>query len=88
MRKDIVAQNAGRSKFMVRPLFDLMLPMFVVATETDHIAPWKSVYKTQLFTDCDLTFVLASGGHNTEIVNAPAAKRGHFRIAAYTGPDA
>ncbi|MFN3991463.1 MAG: PHA/PHB synthase family protein [Tabrizicola flagellatus] len=74
-------------------LKDLAAPMFVVATETDHIAPWKSVYKTQLFTDCDLTFVLTSGGHNSGIVNEPGNPRSHFRLshraagALYVGPD-
>ncbi|MFN4203878.1 MAG: PHA/PHB synthase family protein [Tabrizicola sp.] len=74
-------------------LKDISAPMFVVATETDHIAPWKSVYKTQLFTDCDLTFVLTSGGHNSGIVNQPGNPRSHFRLshraagALYVGPD-
>ncbi len=75
-------------------LKDISAPMFVVATETDHIAPWKSVYKCQLFTDNDLTFALTSGGHNSGIVNEPAKARGHHRIsrrpagALYVGPDA
>jgi polyhydroxyalkanoate synthase len=74
-------------------LKDISAPMFVIATETDHIAPWKSVYKTQLFTDCDLTFVLTSGGHNSGIVNAPGNTRSHYRWshrpagALYVGPD-
>jgi polyhydroxyalkanoate synthase len=74
-------------------LKDISAPMFVVATETDHIAPWKSVYKTQLFTDCDLTFVLTSGGHNSGIVNEPSNSNSFFRRshrpvgAFYVGPD-
>ncbi len=74
-------------------LKDISAPMFVVATETDHIAPWKSVYKTQLFTDCELTFVLTTGGHNSGIVNAPGTPRSSFRRshrpagALYIGPD-
>lgn len=74
-------------------LKDISAPMFVVATETDHIAPWRSVYKTQLFTDCDLTFILTSGGHNSGIVNQPGNPRSRYHVshrpkgALYAGPD-
>ena len=74
-------------------LKDIDVPMFVVATETDHIAPWRSVYKTALFTDADLTFVLTKGGHNTGILSEPGHPRRHYRIghrpagAHYQGPD-
>lgn len=80
---------AGR----VIALKDLSAPLFVVATETDHIAPWKSVYKTHLFTDCDLTFVLTKGGHNTGILSEPGHKGRYYRLshrpagALYVGPD-
>jgi polyhydroxyalkanoate synthase len=75
-------------------LKDISAPMFVIGTETDHVAPWKSVYKTQLFTDCDLTFVLTKGGHNSGILSEPGHPRRHYRISHrragghYIGPDA
>lgn len=75
-------------------LKDIAAPMFVIATETDHIAPWRSVYKTKLFTDCDLTFVLTKGGHNGGILSEPGHAGRHFRIsrrregALYVDPDA
>jgi polyhydroxyalkanoate synthase len=62
-------------------LKDLREPMFVLGTETDHIAPWRSVYKAQLFTDCELTFVLTAGGHNAGIVSEPGHPNRHYRVA-------
>ncbi|MGX0976556.1 polyhydroxyalkanoate synthase [Roseovarius sp. MBR-51] len=61
-------------------LKDIAAPIFVVGTETDHIAPWRSVYKTALFTDCDLHFLLTKGGHNSGILSEPGHKGRHYRI--------
>jgi polyhydroxyalkanoate synthase subunit PhaC len=61
-------------------LKDIAAPMFVVGTETDHIAPWRSVYKAHLFTDNELTFVLTNGGHNAGIVSEPGRPHRRFHL--------
>ncbi|MGN6527594.1 MAG: PHA/PHB synthase family protein [Burkholderiaceae bacterium] len=63
----------------------LRLPVFVVGTETDHVAPWRSVYKLHDLTDAPITFVLCNGGHNAGIVNEPGHPHRHFRMATRTG---
>lgn len=74
-------------------LKDIDAPMFVIGTEADHIAPWKSVYKTALFTTCDLHFLLTSGGHNTGILSPPGHPGRHYHVTHrpagghYQGPD-
>ena len=55
-------------------LKSVTVPMFVVGTETDHVAPWRSVFKTRSLTrSTDYTFLLTSGGHNAGIVSGPGA---------------
>jgi polyhydroxyalkanoate synthase len=62
-------------------LKDIRVPLFVVGTETDHIAPWQSVYKIHLFTDNELTFVLTNGGHNAGVVSEPGHRGRRYHIA-------
>jgi polyhydroxyalkanoate synthase len=86
----------GRWQVEGRPVAvgDVKAPWFVVGTETDHVAPWRSVHKIHLLANSDVTFVLTSGGHNAGIVSEPGHAHRQFRLArhvhgsAYVAPDA
>lgn len=62
-------------------LLDVTTPIFAVSTVTDHVAPWKSVYKLHLYTPATVTFVLTNGGHNAGIVSEPNHPGRHYQIA-------
>jgi polyhydroxyalkanoate synthase len=65
-------------------LSKIRLPMFVVGTETDHVAPWRSAYKIRGLTrSSDYTFLLTSGGHNAGIVSGPVHPKRRHRILTW-----
>ena len=84
----------GRYEVGGKPIWftDIHVPCFAVGTVTDHVAPWKSVYKLHLLP-LDITFVLTSGGHNAGIVSEPGHKGRHFQVhhrpptEAYVAPE-
>ncbi|MEO1091581.1 MAG: alpha/beta fold hydrolase [Pseudomonadota bacterium] len=97
--RDLFLDNRlSRARYAVdgRPvaLADLDLPILAVGTERDHIAPWQSVYKIRLLTRAEVTFVLASGGHNAGVISEPGHPHRHHRVgalaadAAYLAPEA
>ncbi|MBB3953977.1 PHA/PHB synthase family protein [Novosphingobium sediminicola] len=58
----------------------LKTPMFVVGTQTDHVAPWRSVHKIHMLTDAEICFTLTNGGHNAGIVSEPGHKNRHYQL--------
>jgi len=73
----------GRYRVNGRPIAvsEIRAPLFAVSTETDHVAPWQSVYKIHLLNEGDITFVPTSGGHNAGIVSEPGHPHRHYRLA-------
>lgn len=64
-------------------LTDIRAPVFAVGTRTDHVAPWRSVYKILQLTDTEVTFLLTSGGHNAGVVSPPGTPRRAYQMATH-----
>ncbi|ANH06153.1 MULTISPECIES: PHA/PHB synthase family protein [Hyphomicrobiales] len=86
---------SGRYQVGGKPisLGDINLPIFCVGTTTDHVAPWRSVYKLHLLTATEVTFALTNGGHNAGIVSEPGRPRRQYQVSrrargdTYVSPD-
>ncbi len=79
LRNEFAAGHFHIEDMLVAPK-DIDVPIFAVSTEKDHVSPWKSVYKINLMTNTDLTFVLAKGGHNAGIISEPNHPRRFYFI--------
>ena len=87
--------SEGRYRVGDKPvaLTDIRTPIFAVGTLRDHVAPWRSVFKVHLLTDTDVTFLLASGGHNAGIVSEPGHNGRSYQVQTrsnmdrYTSPE-
>jgi polyhydroxyalkanoate synthase len=49
-------------------------PMFVLATQEDHIAPWTSIYPATQIMETDVEFVLGGSGHIAGVINPPGKR--------------
>jgi len=74
-------------------LHDIRVPIFAVGAQRDHVAPWRSTHKIHLLTDAEVTYLLASGGHNAGIIAEPGHRAARFQVLTkraderYSDPD-
>lgn len=92
LRKLFLNNQLAEGKFTIdgKPiaLADIAIPIFVVATERDHVSPWHSVFKINLLTNGDVTFALTTGGHNVGIVSLPSkTTKRSYRISTLKESD-
>ncbi len=63
------------------------MPVYILSTREDHIAPWLSTYRaTQLYRG-QTTFVLAGSGHIAGVINPPSVQKYGFWGNAELPPD-
>ena len=70
-------------------LASIDVPVYILSTREDHIAPWKSTYAATRLYSGPIRFVLAMSGHIAGVVNPPSAnKYGYFTGEVAETPDA
>ena len=83
LRRLFLKNDLAKGRFKVDgssvALTDIRCPIYCLATETDHVSPWQSVYRLLMLTDTDVTFALTNGGHNGGVLSEPGHKGRHFR---------
>lgn len=60
-------------------LSDLKMPIFVVATEKDHIVPYQSAFAIKKFK-LNCKYVFAGSGHIAGIINPPSQKKYAYQL--------
>lgn len=74
-------------------LKDIKTATFALGAERDHVAPWRSVYKVELYSSANTEFILTGGGHNSSVVSPPGKAGAYYRIRTceacdqYVDPD-
>jgi polyhydroxyalkanoate synthase len=62
-------------------------PAYVLGAEADHIAPWRSTYRTTQLLGGETRFTLTSSGHIAGIVNPPGNPKSQYWTRDDCPPD-
>jgi len=56
-------------------LSKVTIPVYLQSAKEDHIAPYRSIFKTTKLFKGPIRFILAGSGHIAGVINAPAARK-------------
>ncbi len=91
LRRLFLNNDLAEGRYLVadKPIMlaDIRAPIFNVGTVHDHVAPWRSTYKINFMTDTDVTYLLATGGHNVGIVSEPGHDGHGFQVMTRKADD-
>ncbi|HSP50833.1 MAG TPA: alpha/beta fold hydrolase [Pseudolabrys sp.] len=91
LRRLFLNNDLAEGRYLVadKPIMlaDIRTPIFNVGTVRDHVAPWRSTYKINFMTDTDVTYLLATGGHNAGIVSEPGPDNRDFQVMTRKADD-
>ena len=68
-------------------LRQIRLPVYLLSTREDHIAPWTSTYAATQIYRGKTTFVLAGSGHIAGVINPPSVQKYGFWTNPELPPD-
>ncbi len=69
-------------------LGDIDMPSYVLATQEDHIVPWRSAYQTTQLVSGKTQFVLGASGHIAGVINPASKNRRSYWTDGKQGDDA
>jgi polyhydroxyalkanoate synthase subunit PhaC len=64
------------------------MPSYVLATQEDHIVPWRSAYQTTQLVGGKCRFVLGASGHIAGVINPASKNKRSWWSGGKQGPDA
>ena len=71
--------NLARGKMVLAgvkiDLSKVEVPVYLQSAKEDHIAPYRSIFKTTRLFKSPIRFILAGSGHIAGVINAPVAKK-------------
>jgi polyhydroxyalkanoate synthase subunit PhaC len=69
-------------------LGDIDMPSYVLATQEDHIVPWRSAYQTTQLVGGKSQFVLGASGHIAGVINPASKNKRSYWTGGQQGDDA
>jgi polyhydroxyalkanoate synthase subunit PhaC len=69
-------------------LGDIDMPSYVLATQEDHIVPWRSAYRSTQLVSGKSQFVLGASGHIAGVINPASKNKRSYWTGGQQGDDA